>query len=192
MKNYIPFTADFTALKAEILSSFEDDINAETQALHPRNVVFVAKSTSLSPFPTDFPPLEDFPAITSSLEGTGIEVYSLMRRIISTSNNTSIYASLMYDTILIPLLNCEHCTISLWSVNSGATLSNPSFPPDISPTHGEYNLSDCTLIETIEFNTPIFIKANTVAWVINNLGEDSNAHALAITTITGNNEDYFL
>jgi hypothetical protein len=48
MKNYIPFTADFTALKAEILSSFEDDINAETLALHPRNLVFVAKSTSPS------------------------------------------------------------------------------------------------------------------------------------------------
>jgi len=191
MKNYVPFTADFTALKAEILSSLEDDINSDTLALHPAKAVLVAKSTSLSVLPSSFPSLEDFPAIASSLEGTNIEVYSLMRRVIST-NNASIYATLTYDTILIPLLNCENCTLSLYSVNSDAVLSNPKFPPDISPTHGDYNSSDCTLIETIEFNTPIFIKANTVAWMITNLGEDGNSHALAITTTTGNNEDYFL
>lgn len=191
MKNYVPFTADFSALKAEILSSFEDDINSDTLALHPPKVVFVAKSTHLSPLPSSIQSLEDFPTIASSLEGTGIDVHSVMRRVIST-NNASIYATLTYDTILIPLLNSEGCTISLYSVNSDAVLSNPKFPPDISPTHGDYNSSDCTLIETIEFNTPIFIKANTVAWVINNLGVDGNAHALAITTATGNNEDYFL
>jgi hypothetical protein len=191
MKNYVPFTADFSALKAEILSSFEDDINSDTLVLHPPKAVFIAKSESLFLSPADFPPLEDFPTITSSVEGTGIEVYSLLRRIIS-NNNASIYTSLTYDTILIPLLNCEQCTLSLYSVNSDAVLSNSKFPPGIAPTHGNYKLSDCSLIETIELTTPIFIKANTVAWAMSTPGEGNNAHALTITSITGNNDHYFL
>ena len=90
------------------------------------------------------------------------------------------------------MLNCEHSTISFYSVNPGAVLSNPKFPPDIPPTHGNYKLSECTLIETIELNAPIFIKANTVAWSMSNPGEGNNAHALTITSITGNNDHYFL
>ena len=188
MKNSVLFPVDFSALTAEILAAFESEINADTVAASPPKAIMLAKSTTLSLTPSTYPPLEDFPAIASTMEGTNIEVYSLFRRVIANAT-ASIYTSLTYDTILIPMSNCDNCTLHLYEAEPDAVLINTRFPEGIAPTHGNYKTADCSLIEAIPFTSPIFIRAKT-AWMVTTAGE-GNAHALAITTSTGPNDSYF-
>lgn len=190
MKKYITLPIDFSSLITEVLDSLAGTIELETiDNQMNRFAMLTPTADELASSGTGDTISSMFPTIDAVLEGHPIEVTCLARRPVNDAMPFP-YSIMNHDQIIIPMKDADSCTFTVFEVAPEATLQNPRVPVGVSPNVGIYDPEYCSVIETFDITSPIFIKAGTT-WMIETNTKDKLAHFLLITSPGGSNDSYF-